>query len=173
MDAQSLEKLIENQPKEIRAKGILIFNAAAQTAMAYQKTPSVANLRDWEAAQAALSKFSEQIGIQESSEKPLPTIADVLEYLKVEGWKVTKTSLYRHQKEGKFIPQPDGAYARRDIDRYARTWLRQQSTGKRIGERLDELQRQKLEKELANLDIENRRKQFSLDKELERYVLPS
>jgi hypothetical protein len=170
VDKETLEKLIADQPKEIRAKGVLLFNGAAQCAQTYQSAPTAANLRDWEAAQAALAKFSEQIGVNDDAERPFPSIADVLDYLRQDGWRVTKTSLYRHQKEGKFLPQRDGSYARKDIDKYARVWLKQQSTGKRIAERTDELQRKKLDQELKNLEIEYERKRLALDKEQEKYI---
>jgi hypothetical protein len=98
------------------------------------------------------------------------TIADVLDYLKESGWKVTRTSLYRHQAEGKIMPAADGTYRRKDVDKYARTWLKQQSTGKKISERTDDLQRRKLDLEIKNLEIEQRRKQMALEKEQERYI---
>jgi len=98
------------------------------------------------------------------------TIADVLDYLTGSGWKVTKTSLYRHQAEGKILPAADGAYRQKDIDKYARTFLKQKSTGKKISDRTDELQRRKLEQELANLELENKRKQLAYDKEQEKYI---
>ena len=170
MDKETLEKLIADQPKEIRAKGVLLFNGAVDCAAAYQKTPTAATLRDYEASQAALAKFSDQLGVTEEAERPLPTIADVLNYLKAEGWRVTQTSLYRHQKEGKFLPQRDGSFARKNIDKYAKTFLKLTSIGKRVNEKMDELQRQKIEAELKNLDIERRRKELALDRDLGKLV---
>lgn len=98
------------------------------------------------------------------------SIADVLEYLEDSGWRVTKTSLYRHQKEGKFLPQGDGKFSRRDIDKYAKTWLKEKSTGKRVNDRIDELQRKKLERELENLDIDYARKKLAHEKEQNKYI---
>lgn len=170
MDKQTLENLIADQPQEIRAKGVLLFNGAAQAAKAYQSGPTAANLRDWEAAQAALAKFEDQLTARSDLDRPFPSIAEVLAYLDAEGWKVTRASLYRHQKEGKFLPQRDGSFARRDVDRYARVHLKQQSTGKKVSEKMDELQRQKIVKELAALDLELKRKQLAYDKDTERLI---
>lgn len=170
MDKESLEKLIADQPKEIRSKGVLLFNGAAQCAQTYQTTPTAANLRDWEAAQAALSRFAQQLGVKDDAERPFPTIADVLEYLQGDGWRVTRPSLYRHRKEGKLLPDPGGAYSRRAADKYARTWLKQQSTGQRKSERMDDLQRQKLDQELRIGAIEEKRKLLALDKEQGKYI---
>lgn len=165
MNKESFEKLLSDQPPEIRAKGVLLFNGAAQSSLAYKELPTAANLRDYEAAQAALDRFVAQLMAGAEAEKPFPTIAEVLDCLKSDGWKVTKTSLYRHAKEGKLLPRPDGAYAPKDVERYARTFLKQQSTGKKVNEKLDTLQRERLEKELRSLDLDIKRKERQEEKE--------
>jgi hypothetical protein len=93
------------------------------------------------------------------------TIADVLDYLVDSGWKVTKTSLYRHQKEGKIQPCPNGTYLQKDVDKYAKAFLRQKSTGRRISERRDELQRRKLELEIETIEIDKKRKLLAYNKD--------
>jgi len=108
----------------------------------------------------------------ENSQESITTfqaIADVLDYLRTD-WKVTKTSLYRHKNEGKILPQESGAYLKRDVERYAKTWLKKKSTGKKVSEKMDELQREKLERELKLLDLEGRRKELALGKDLEKYI---
>jgi hypothetical protein len=174
MDKETLENLIADQPKEIRTKGVLLYNGVASCAQQYQAAPTASNLRDWEAAQAALAKFvaqlSEASADKMDEDKALPNLAAALDYLKASDWSVTRTSLYRHHKEGKLAPRSDGQYALRDIEKYARTWLKQKSTGKRISEKLEELQRRKLELELSNLDLENKRKTLAYGKDLDKYV---
>jgi hypothetical protein len=98
-------------------------------------------------------------------ETDLKNLSDVLDYLLHAGWRATKASIYRHHKEGKLLPRPDGAYQIRDVEKYARTFLKQKSTGKRISEKIDELQRRKLEMELENLNLENQRKKRQNEKE--------
>lgn len=102
---------------------------------------------------------------QEQSSPTLGKIADVLEYLQKAGWKVTKSSLYRHFQEGKFRPQEDGCFRKKDVDRYATTWLKEIATGKRVDQKISTLQRQKLELELQNLRFENLRKARLNEKE--------
>jgi hypothetical protein len=172
LDKETLEKLLDDKPKEIRSKAILLFNGTAICAKAYQDEPSSVNRRNWEDSEEALSKFVEQIGAADGEEedKPLRNIAAVLDYLRAGDWRVTKTSLYRHQKEGKIAPRRDGLYTLRDVDKYARTWLKQKSTGKKIQEKTEEQQRKKLDLELRNLELENKRKTFAYDKDLERYI---
>lgn len=99
-----------------------------------------------------------------------PNLGNVLEYLRDSGWKATKSSLYRHHGEGKLLPKNDGSYQLKDVEKYARTWLKQASTGKRVAEKTDELQRKKLERELANLDLKFERESFAHARDLGQYV---
>lgn len=97
-------------------------------------------------------------------------IAVVLAYLYNEGWKVTKTSLYRHQKEGKILPDKDGHYSKKAVDKYARTFLKLQKTGKRVIEGVDELQRRKAENENIRLELGIERDRLALEKERGLYI---
>lgn len=69
------------------------------------------------------------------------TLPDVLTYLELSGWKITRPSLYRHGKQGKLLPEKSGTYSQKKVDRYARTFLKQCATGKKIKENTDDLQR--------------------------------
>ncbi len=97
-------------------------------------------------------------------------IPAVLEYLQNSGWKVSRTSLYRDHGNGKLRPRDDGGFHIKDVDRYAKTWLKQKSTGKRVREATDELQRRKLELEQENLLLDNQKKKLALDKELGKLI---
>jgi len=99
-----------------------------------------------------------------------PNLAAVLEYLKDCGWKSTKSSLYRHHGEGKLLPRSDGAYQLKDVEKYARTWLKQAATGKKMSEQADELQSRKLKQELANLELKYEREAFAHAREQGQYV---
>ena len=171
MNKEDFEKLLEGRPKEILAKGILLFNGTAKCAQEYQSSPTSVNRRNWEDSAAALKKFTDGLSAPaDTQDQPLDDLAECLKYLTAEGWKVTRTSLYRHHKEGKLAPRPDGTYALRDVDRYAKSWLKEKSTGKRVGEAMEELQRRKLQLEIANQELENKRKSLAYDKDLDRFV---
>lgn len=105
-----------------------------------------------------------------ADDQKFENIAAVLNYLQAKGWKATKTSLYRHQAESKFLPQPDGTYLQKDIDKYAKAWLKQKSTGKRVSQAADELQRKIKEKELQNAELDYEKKRFDLDKNQGKYI---
>lgn len=174
MDKESLEILIADQPKEIRAKGVLLYNGAASCAQQYQAAPTASNLRDWEAAQAALAKFvaqlSEASADKADEDKPLPNLSAALNYLKALDWSVTRTSLYRHHKEGKLSPRADGFYALRDVEKYARTWLKKKSTGKRVAEKIEYLQEKNLMLDQELKEVKIKREKFASDKEAGMYV---
>ncbi len=105
-----------------------------------------------------------------TDEMRIENIAAILDYLKAAGWKVTRTSLYRHRSEGKILPEKCGQFSQKDVDKYAKNWLKQQSTGKRVSTKTDELQREKLELELKNLQLDSERKKFQHEKEQGKYI---
>jgi hypothetical protein len=168
MDKETFEKLLENAPKEQRAKGVLLFNGAADTAIEYRNNPNAATLNNWQKAETALDEFVSLLS-PVTEAKIFRTSADVLAYLKANGWRATKTTLYRHCKEGKLLPK-NGQYELAAVDRYAKTWLKQQSSGKKISEQMDDLQRGKLRLEMKNLEIDNKRKLLAYEKDLEHYI---
>jgi hypothetical protein len=163
---------LAGQTKETRIKATLLYNGMAKCAQEYQAAPTVANRRNWDDAESSLEKFVAQISAADSQppEKPLANIAEVLAYLQESDWKVTKTSLYRHHKEGKVAPRADGAYSLKDVEKYARTWLKQQSTGKKVQEKIEDLQRRKLEADLKNADLSYDRSKFAHEIALGKYL---
>lgn len=172
MDQDRLNQLLEAADQHDQIELKLLHNVVVSCMKDCQKEQSASKMKDWEASEKALAKkiellWTKYFGLPEGRFKD---IAAVLEYLGTSGWKVTQTSLYRHQKEGKFLPQPDGTYLQKDIDKYAKTFLKQKSTGKKVNEKTDELQRRKLEEELRILDLDRRRKELALEKDLERFV---
>lgn len=97
-------------------------------------------------------------------------IAAVLEYLMAGGWKITKTTLYRHQKEGRFLPRSDGSYLISAIDKYAGIHLKKSATGKKVNEELDALLKKKADQELKHLDLKYEREKFNYEKDQGLYI---
>jgi hypothetical protein len=171
IDIEKIKKLIAETTDEIGRGNLMVhLKSYQQTRQAYTDDPSAAHLRDWQAAERGLIERVREIeGDRSGTGMAFASIAEVLEHLEPV-WQVTKTSLYRHQKEGKLSPKTDGTYGLRDVEKYARTYLKQKATGKKVKEQTDELQRKKLELELDNLDLEKRRKQLAYDKDLGKFV---
>jgi hypothetical protein len=161
MDQARFNKLLEIAGKDDQLRLKVLYNAGVKCLQDYNAESTAARLKDWQAAEKALGELLDQIeksGPESEQEaRGLREISDVLEYLIEAGWRVSKPTLYRHHKEKKFTPVSDGSYRRKDIDKYAKTWLKQQATGKKVKELEDQLQRQILEEDLATAK-ERRRK---------------
>lgn len=94
---------------------------------------------------------------EQAREQWFDNVDEVIDYLAAGGWVAKKSTIYRHRKEGKLLPKDSGKFRQKDVDRYAQTWLKRQSTGKKVKELEDQLQREILEEELATAR-ERRRK---------------
>lgn len=169
MTKTDLENLIKDKPDDIKSKAVLLYNAFVKNQLSYRDNPTDANRRNMSASEEALEDFRAQIGGGKSGDAFL-NLQSVLQHLQSTGWKVTKTSLYRHQKEGKILPQTDGAYSPNSVEKYAKTFLKQTATGKRLQQNTDELQRQKLAQELKNLELRNERETFNYAKDRALYI---
>jgi len=78
----------------------------------------------------------------------------VVRYLKVNGWKIGKSALYKHVTEGRLRPNKDGSFLSRAVDKYAAMYLKRADGTTPQTRKADEssvyedLQRQKLEAEV-------------------------
>lgn len=103
------------------AEGEILADAVEKTAKAYQENPSVSNLREWNAAKAAMEKFRRD---QESGGAPrLKNLAEVSRWLIREGYKVQERTVRNHYKQHLFPAQPGGEFLLRDIEAYAQRHL--------------------------------------------------
>ena len=64
-------------------------------------------------------------------------LLEVLDYLKASQLQVSKSTLYRHREQGKIRAGADGCYAVRDVDKYARDFLRPAGAARRRDKRID------------------------------------
>lgn len=85
-----------------------------------------------------------------------PNLMRVLDYLRAEGWKIGKSQLYQHRKEGRIRAEADGTYTRRAVDRYAKLFLKRTDGRDRRQDELEELQRAKLRAEKEKTEAQAR-----------------
>jgi hypothetical protein len=91
----------------------------------YQAAQTFATQKKWMRAESALEAcIINLLGKYFEPEKTLPNPLAVSTYLSAQGWKVRKSTVYNHLKEGKFHPRADGFFLIEDIDRYAETYLK-------------------------------------------------
>ena len=110
MQKEELERLIDGKPDDIKAKGILLFNAYLKTQLSVKDDPSSQNYRNMNSAQEALEEFRIAQSGEKSDEK-YTTEKSVLKYLEDNGWKISKPTLNRHIKtERKLLRQNDGTF---------------------------------------------------------------
>lgn len=77
---------------------------------------------------------------ESNEEKILSNVLEVVDYLRASGWKVSKSTIYNHVKEGKLRPGDDGKYRSSHVDRYA---LNQRTKRLDGGGSLDKLSEEK------------------------------
>jgi hypothetical protein len=61
-------------------------------------------------------------------EKNFADVSEVFSYLVSEGWRVSISTFYRHQSQGKVRAQPDGTYTLRSVQKYSKTFLHRRDT---------------------------------------------
>jgi hypothetical protein len=66
----------------------------------------------------------ETSGITKTDEMTFSNALAVLDWLKNDGWKISRAAIYLHIKEGKLHSGKDGRYLLRAVKRYARLYLR-------------------------------------------------
>jgi len=171
MTKDELEILISDKPSDVKSRGVILFNAVNATQLTYNADRSVANLRNMDAARESLDKFVAELGGGVSGDT-FYNLAAVLQYLQQSGYKIKKSNLYQHRKDGKIIPESNGTFNRRVVDKYARTFLKQIATGKRVTEASDDMQRDILEqtKKLNEIKIKREERRNAVE---EKKYLPA
>jgi hypothetical protein len=102
-------------------------------------------------------------------EKPFSSLHETCLYLNAEGYKVSKSKIYRDADEGKITREADGTVTAEAAREYAKTHL-VRSDAVHTKEELKNLQATKLKKAIRNQDIDYARKKFDLEKEQGKYI---
>lgn len=171
---EEFQQLIEDKPKHIKSEAAAAYLAYAGNITKYRNDGSAANGKSLESSRIQLDKLIARISAPapepDDEDKPLRNIAAVLEYLRANDWQVSQSHLYRDQKNGKIAPRRDGSFALRDVDKFARTWLKQKSTGKKVAEKAEEQQAKKLALEISILEQNDKKLKFFNDREAGLYI---
>ncbi|WP_025322273.1 hypothetical protein [Deferrisoma camini] len=162
-DQAKLQELLEKSASTDLAALLRVKEAAKQAMMA---EPSAANVRAFNEATRALEEARARLAKApapaaesdeaDSDEERFPNLLRVLEYLQREGWKIGKSALYQHRREGRIRQEEDGTYTKRAVDRYARTFLKRLDGGGKPKDELEALQRAKLRAEKEKTEAQAR-----------------
>jgi len=124
----------------------VLLKAKQQAQLRVAQEPNAENVRTLNQINKALHDLGQQRkGPEEMSIPTLSNPLAVAEYLKDKGWKVSKSSVYGHLKEGK-IKAVDGVFHIKDVEKYAALHLKRQD-GTSPAEEAGQLQKEKLEAE--------------------------
>lgn len=83
-------------------------------------------------------------------------ILEVVKHLKAYGWKVGKSIAYQHRNDGKIRPRADGLFHKKDVEKYARTFLRRFDTGFSVSDSKDSSQQEKQAAETEKIKAQAR-----------------
>jgi len=152
MDKARLDKLIEAADDQDKITLKVLYNAVVTNLTAYNSEKTSARLKDWRQAESALLKsISDMESKYFPADRPLPNLLAVADWLKHHGWKVSKSKLYADAKTGKIIPDSDGAYPIRSVEKYAGQHLRQKGALGKRDEALSSIAEQKARAEADKL----------------------
>jgi hypothetical protein len=98
------------------------------------------------------------------SETSFKTQTAALKYLNEQGWKIGKSQFNKHCTGPVPLVRPleDGTYGKKALDKYAKVNLKQVSTGKRVNDRMDRMQEEKLEHDLKAAKLKMEEAEFNL-----------
>lgn len=96
-------------------------------------------------------------------------LLEVLDYLKGEKWKISKSTLYEHKRKGLIRPDRDGTYSLRVVQRYAYDYLALENI--QVKKQEDDLQRRRVSAEIARIEEQTKREKLKREIEEGKYVL--
>lgn len=171
MEKTRLDKLLTLASEAEQYQLKVFYNASIKMLKEYQVNSTATKLKDMQAADAALEEFAS--GLEEKyapDTMTFPNRLAVAEYLKANGWKVSKSTLYNRTGKAKLVPREDGLYYLKDVKKYARFFLKRQDTGQRVQEQLDEQQRKKMRLEIEKLEEDVARSRMKRQVEEGKYI---
>lgn len=122
-------KLSEVVTGEDKIRLVKMHNATVATLKAYEGDYDSSKLRDYQAAEKARNNIVEDLWPKYfPSDIRLSHQRDVVAHLNSMGYKIKKSSVSNHVREGKLRPLDDGTFALRDIEKYATAFLHRRTS---------------------------------------------
>jgi hypothetical protein len=98
--------------------------------------------------------------------KTFPSKKDVFSYLIDSGWQIGRSQFYEHCRQLLVRPTNEGKFEKKDVDRYAKRYLRQRATGQKI----DDYQEKKNQVELETARVKLEKEQHDLGVKKGKFV---
>lgn len=93
-----------------------------------KRKPTGANLKALKKAETALSDFR-AARYESAGGQIFDSLMDVIAFLDMDGWKISKSTAYEHKDEGKVRPGADGKYSLATVQKYAQDHLQRKDGG--------------------------------------------
>ncbi|MCB2218072.1 MAG: hypothetical protein KQH59_18575 [Desulfobulbaceae bacterium] len=174
-----IKELLAVAEDQDRIELAMLNNGFVAATKEYQANGSEKNLREWRGIRRELedlvSRLSEKYGLEAGPVEDglLPKSFDnalrVLEYLREEGWQISRTQLYEHIKDKKLRARK-GVFLLGSVERYAKRWLKSADAGQKVNEKMERMADEKAELELQRERIRVAREQYDYDVKQGRYV---
>lgn len=101
-------------------------------------------------------------------EKTFLNLQSVSDYLRIQGWKVSKSTVYDHAKARKIKPRADGLFHLADVEIYAESYLSKKNMPK--SSQSDTMQRRRNEAEARKMEAQARHWEIKSQVEAGAYV---
>lgn len=156
MDEAKLKKILAAADDADQVKLKVLYNAVIKGVNEYNKNSAQVKLKNWKSAEKELDLYIDKLWAKYiDQERTFQNMLAVIDYLKINNWKIAKSRAYEHQKEGKIKPQANGTFRLSDVEKYAAVHLKR-SNGRSAVSELEKYQEEKarveLEREKAKLE---------------------
>lgn len=149
MTLQEIQQKIEEFKGKADDDFKIYTNSFISALKAVRESPSTANVKEYEKANRAIEEYLKKKEAEASNEIRFQNILDVSGYLQSVGWKISKSKLYADR--GIIKTQADGAYLKKDVDKYAEQFLRKLDASDIDSDSLEKLKEEtRLTKERAD-----------------------
>ena len=181
IDRNRIDNLLKTLGDSDKPRLTTLYNAMVSTLKAYNEKSTAAKLKDWQAAEKALTEAVEDIEGRSGAVHPDPdemigTIADVARWLRVEGYcapgrdePIKKSKVYQDRRTGLLTFADKKAITMTEVMAYVARAQLMQSGVKRADE-VEDLTIQKLRHETRKAKEDADRKEFDNAKERGLYL---
>jgi hypothetical protein len=167
-------KLLINEDE--RARFSVLNNVYKKSLVKYNQSGLASDLRDWTKAKEALDQLLTKLinkYITKSELKQERTFKNVLEievYLKKEGFKISKTTLYEYAKTGILNRNIEGLFEKRKIDKFALQRLKRKETGKTVNEAAEKRNEREADAKAELIEIKLQNERMELEIKQKKYI---
>jgi len=171
MAEQLTDEEISMLSPALKVEHTIRYNAKITSMQAYNSDPTVANRKNWDDASEKLIAFISLVRKSApSSPETFSSKKEVLEHLLADGWQIGQSQFYAHCRQMLLRPEKDGHYSLKAVEKYAAINLRRTETGQKVNDRLDRMQEERMEVELATAKVKLTQQEHDLGIKQSKFI---